>query len=350
MAALIGHVKEVNGDYFVKTPDGSIKKLAVNDHIHEGDTLFGKKGNTLDDAILIAMVVLAKEVLLMGEEEQFFDEALVKVASDESIAQTSPLSIAILSDAIEAHKSTEESDTGKSSSESSSQTPDSAGITTSQFTLHEEYSSDLAVPIADTFKGPLPDTKAIETPESQNIAGIMDISAAMQSADVTISIIEEPTHKGVHEEVIRAAKESTETDKSSFDVITDKLEMLGDVETGFDTLLVSDAFQIDYEDISSSVRQLQLDEQTSHSIKSLSIDDVLDITPKDSHTLRISGDRDDTMGLEHETGDDGMVAEWTKAAESVLGDDGNVYDIYTGISGSDTVTLQIDQNITIADL
>lgn len=349
MAALIGHIKEVNGDYFVKTPDGSIKKLVLNDHIHEGDTLFGKKGNTLDDAILIAMVVLAKEVLLMGEEEQLFDEALVKVASDESIAQTSPLSVAILSDAIEAYKSTEGSDTHENSSESLPQTPNSSGISTDQFTLHEEYSSDLTAPIADTSKEPLPDTKAIETPESQNIAGIMDVSAAMQSADVTISIIEEPTHKGVHEEVIRAAKESAEADKSSFDVITDKAEMLGDVETGFDTLLVSDAFQIDYEDISSSVRQLQLDEQNSHSIKTLSIDDVLEITPEESHTLRINGDSDDTVGLEHATGEDGMASEWTKAAESVLGDDGNVYDIYTGISGSDTVTLQIDQNITVTD-
>ncbi|MEA3373348.1 MAG: hypothetical protein U9Q62_06615, partial [Campylobacterota bacterium] len=116
---------------------------------------------------------------------------------------------------------------------------------------------------------------------------------------------------------------------------------------GFDTLVVNEGVTIDFGAISeniSNIEQLDLS-QGNQTVQQLRAEDVLEITPNADHTLRISGDDTDTVELNKE-GDD---AEWTQG-ESIEGEDGHTYDVYSGLSDSgDNVTLEIDQNINISD-
>lgn len=351
MATLIGEVKEMKGDYFLKGTDGIIKKVEHGDSIHEGDTLYGAKDNTLENALLVMLVLSGKEVILMGDESQRFDPTLLSIVTDESIAQTDPLSVALLNDAIQEHLNSADDHLYPSTSNDPLHTPDSTGISTSVFTQHDAHDSNVTAKLSDTDM--TPSSADPIHPGSHNITGIVDLDAAIHHSDITTdSTAAIDIQKSVHREVLQAAMENTKTpndltEKEASDVFADQDSLL---DKGFDTLLTSNAYTIDYDDISSNVREVQLSHNSDpQTIKTLSIEDVLDITPEDDHILRINGDSDDAVGLRQDSDDTGSSSQWTKATKSVIDDDGHTYDIYTGTSGSETITLQIDQNITVTD-
>lgn len=364
MEKLIAEVKELHGDFILKGPNGKIEMLAIGTQIHEGDGIFGMKWNTAEHTLLLSVDGLSRDIVFHGEDSLLLDAATIAAASSVTGSDPTPFSTEALSGLYEAAKEDENDDTHTSTVDEQPVTPHSEGISTSEFITHDDNADNVIAHLVETLKEPLMKDMDLDFTTAQNVAGIMDFSSVIDDAAISTSqLIEGPDHKSVHREVMQAAIDNTDIDKSSYDSSssdndgsafgaipsTDENDAPTDEdETASDTLSTDYAFKIDFDEISSDIQQLQLAKDTEV-IKELNIDDVLDITPTDISTLRIISNGASAMELDLGAKEDTVVTKWTKAAETLLGDDGNTYDIYTGTSSTETMTLQIDQNIIVTD-
>lgn len=95
MASSIGHISEVDGDFFVRAKDGVVSELKTGDQVHLGDTLFGDRGNSSYDSLFVTLDEgPAVGVLLVGDESQCLDASLSSqpFSEDETIVDVRSLS------------------------------------------------------------------------------------------------------------------------------------------------------------------------------------------------------------------------------------------------------------------
>ncbi len=79
MSAVIATVASVDGQFYVKGPDGSFRKLSKGDEIHEGDIVLGDQNNSQLNSI-ITSVLDGTDIVLLGNESQFFDASMSEQA------------------------------------------------------------------------------------------------------------------------------------------------------------------------------------------------------------------------------------------------------------------------------
>ena len=359
MEKLIAEVKELHGDFILKGPNGKIEMLAVGAQVHEGDGIFGMKWNTAEHTLLLSVDGLSRDIVFHGEDSLFLDAATIAAASSVTGSDSTPFSTEALSGLYEATKEDDIEDTQASTVDEQPGIPHSEGISTSEFITHDDNADNVIAHLIETLNEPLMKDESLDFTTAQNIAGIVDFTSVIDDAAISTSqVTEQPDHKSVHQEVMQTAIDNADIDKSSYESAgtafgvvpnTDESDTSTDEdETASDTFSTDYAFKIDFDEISSDIQQLQLAKDTEV-IKELNIDDVLDITPTDISTLRIMSNGESAMELDLGAKEDADMTTWTKAAETLLGDDGNTYDIYTGTSSTETLTLQVDQNIIVTD-
>lgn len=99
MAKVFGHVREMEGDFFVRSPDATIRKLEVGDEVCEDDTLFGSQENSRYDTLCVSLDEgLPFDVLVVGDESQCFDASLSAHAFSEDETTVSIDSLLAFSD------------------------------------------------------------------------------------------------------------------------------------------------------------------------------------------------------------------------------------------------------------
>ena len=77
MSKVIGEVTGLEGKFYVKGADGSLKELSDGDKIHEGETVVGGNDNTLTDSVTVSLND-GSEIFVSGDESQLFDSSLSK--------------------------------------------------------------------------------------------------------------------------------------------------------------------------------------------------------------------------------------------------------------------------------
>ncbi len=119
MAIFIGTVREINGNYFIKKADGATETMKVGDQVYSDDFVYGDTTNTYYDNIFITLDESRIDVLLVKNESQRFDAIL-----------NSEVEIALKE--MDAYVELEDTAAGEEIS-----TPNSTGISTSIFAIHQ---------------------------------------------------------------------------------------------------------------------------------------------------------------------------------------------------------------------
>ena len=92
MASVIGKIESLDGKFYIKEKDGSLREVQRGDEIHEGEIIVGADGNSPTNS---AVVLLddGTSIIISGNEKQLFDSSLVKEAFEESETVTDEKSI-----------------------------------------------------------------------------------------------------------------------------------------------------------------------------------------------------------------------------------------------------------------
>jgi VCBS repeat-containing protein len=112
MEALIGTVRRLNGNYFLRTPDGETKALKVGDEVHAEDFIYGETDNTYYDHVFVTLEGVGSDILLIKNEGRRFNEAMV----EEHMAALNRNETAIDPDALETAAGEDDSAVGSTES------------------------------------------------------------------------------------------------------------------------------------------------------------------------------------------------------------------------------------------
>ncbi len=110
MAAMIGTIDSVEGKFYLKGKDGSLRELSVGDTIHEGDVIVGDKNNSSIDNIIVATID-GNDILVMGDKSQLFDLSLLQEEFSDSDSITQKESVSEMIAQIEGADNAQELDT-----------------------------------------------------------------------------------------------------------------------------------------------------------------------------------------------------------------------------------------------
>jgi hypothetical protein len=88
MSAVIGNVASIDGEFYVKGPDGSLHELTKGSEVHVGDVIVGADGNSQIDSIIVSLNN-GTDVVMLANEQQLFDQSLLNVefSNDETISE-----------------------------------------------------------------------------------------------------------------------------------------------------------------------------------------------------------------------------------------------------------------------
>jgi len=115
--------------------------------------------------------------------------------------------------------------------------------------------------------------------------------------------------------------------------------------TGFDSLVVGDDADIDFDNITSdALSNIEAFDLTngSHNITNLDLTDVIDMTNADNE-LKIFGDADDSVALQNTVDDAGVAQTWEQGETSVADDDGNQFITFS----NNDVSVLIDSDVVV---
>ncbi|MBU1927505.1 hypothetical protein KKG77_00740, partial [bacterium] len=89
MAAVIGKIASIDGVFYAKGADGSLRELSQNDEIYEGEIIIGDKSNGALNSVIVTMVS-GEDIVLLGAETQLFDGSLAEkeFATEETVTNS----------------------------------------------------------------------------------------------------------------------------------------------------------------------------------------------------------------------------------------------------------------------
>jgi len=99
MSTVIAKVASVDGSFYIKSEDGSFKKLDRGDEIHEGSIVVGDKGNNALNSIIVSTVD-GPDIVMLGNESQLFDASLSQreFSKDDTVSDTKSIEAMIAND------------------------------------------------------------------------------------------------------------------------------------------------------------------------------------------------------------------------------------------------------------
>ncbi|MDY0122435.1 MAG: cell shape-determining protein MreD, partial [Sulfurimonas sp.] len=92
MSVIIGKIASLDGTFYAKGPDGSMRQLSKGDAIFEGEIVIGDGANSSIDSVIVAMND-GTDLVLLGNDTQLFDASLSQEQFAESDTVTDPNSI-----------------------------------------------------------------------------------------------------------------------------------------------------------------------------------------------------------------------------------------------------------------
>jgi len=260
MASVIGKIESLDGKFYIKEKDGSLRELERGDEIHEGEIVVGSDGNSPTNS---AVVLLddGTSIIISGNEKQLFDSSLVKEAFEESETVTDEKSIESLfdntslfsqddqaddnSDELETAAGAENLNSGEflESSFAEFDLKDAevhADVKETEVVVHD--SSDVAEVVADVVDEAY--LSYLEESLEQTQTAIVEANSAAQVAQESANIVvNEPTVSNLED--AEAAQQSALEAANSANEAADKLETaLNQLDTTAQTTDIIDVNEV----------------------------------------------------------------------------------------------------------
>ena len=149
MSQIIGKIASVDGEFYAKAPDGSLRELSRGDQIFEGEIIIGADSNSPIDSIIIAMED-GSDVVVLGDESQLFDASLnsKEFSPDETVSEVDSIE-SILEDYIE----TEDTDDMETEAGEEVQSADSTANLNTTFLESNNASVDISADVLEHAAG-----------------------------------------------------------------------------------------------------------------------------------------------------------------------------------------------------
>ncbi|MBD3796110.1 MAG: hypothetical protein IE881_09365 [Epsilonproteobacteria bacterium] len=92
MSEVIGKVASLDGIFYIKAEDGSLRQLNKGSDIYLNDVIVGADDNSRIDSIIVSLDD-GTDVVLLAQEEQLFDASLLNIqfSEDETVNEASVL-------------------------------------------------------------------------------------------------------------------------------------------------------------------------------------------------------------------------------------------------------------------
>ncbi|MDX9799085.1 MAG: hypothetical protein RBT05_09535, partial [Bacteroidales bacterium] len=76
METVIGKIAGVEGIFYIKGLDGSLRKALQNDPIYNGEIVIGDANNIPTESVTVS-IADGSEIFVLGKEKQLFDSSLL---------------------------------------------------------------------------------------------------------------------------------------------------------------------------------------------------------------------------------------------------------------------------------
>ena len=93
MATLLGTISNLDGKFYAKSQDGSLRELSIGDAIYEGEIVVGDSANGSVDSLIVSMDD-GNDIVVLGSQTQSFDASLTPETFSEDETVTEPSTIA----------------------------------------------------------------------------------------------------------------------------------------------------------------------------------------------------------------------------------------------------------------
>ncbi len=89
MSSVIGTVASIDGKFYAKAQDGSLREVSHGDAIYEGEVVLGDKNNGAIDSVIVTLDN-GTDIVILGSEAQLFDASLfdVEFAENETVSES----------------------------------------------------------------------------------------------------------------------------------------------------------------------------------------------------------------------------------------------------------------------
>ena len=101
MSEITVTVASIDGKFYAKGVDGSLREITKGDKIYEGETIVGDKTNTQINSVIVSMSN-GVDIVILGNESQLFDASLFErpFSEDETVTHKESI-MAMLEDSAE---------------------------------------------------------------------------------------------------------------------------------------------------------------------------------------------------------------------------------------------------------
>ncbi|MBU0721506.1 cell shape-determining protein MreD, partial [bacterium] len=92
MASYIGKIDSLDGTFYAKSADGSLRELSIGDKLYEGEIIVGDDGNSAINSIIVSMND-GNDIIVLGTQTQALDASLTQeeFAENETVTETSSI-------------------------------------------------------------------------------------------------------------------------------------------------------------------------------------------------------------------------------------------------------------------
>ncbi|MDX1295842.1 MAG: hypothetical protein R3302_06235, partial [Sulfurimonadaceae bacterium] len=96
MAAIVGHVTEIDGEFIATAEDGTTRVLEAGDPVYENETVVGSPDNSTMHHVIVSLDEAGSEVLVTADQAQLFDAQLRPVEFSTLDTQSQPDTLAAM--------------------------------------------------------------------------------------------------------------------------------------------------------------------------------------------------------------------------------------------------------------
>ena len=97
MSSIIGKVSSLDGEFYVRDSDGSLREVSQGDEIYEGEVIVGSSNNSSINSIIVTLDN-GTDIITLADESQLFDGSLFDEAFSENDTVSSVESIEAMFD------------------------------------------------------------------------------------------------------------------------------------------------------------------------------------------------------------------------------------------------------------
>jgi hypothetical protein len=89
MSTIIGKIASLEGTFYIKGLDGSLREVSVGDEILEGESIVGDKNSNTPLQTLTVDMSDGHDMIILGHDKQLFDTSLLskEFTTDETVTQ-----------------------------------------------------------------------------------------------------------------------------------------------------------------------------------------------------------------------------------------------------------------------